>query len=286
MTLLAMFGAGGRVVVRHPWLIAGLYTVQLVLSAVVGGVIASALVGILAHTPVFDAAVDGDLVALMQVVREHGKLFAALAWMMVATALLYGVVTWYLTGGLIAVFAGERPASRAESLRRFGAGGAITFLPYARLWLLSLIPYALILAALILGLHSWRDDLFEQIAIGDVVSGAIFGALPALLLWIPVRAALDYARIELSNDPGLASWRAALRGFKLVFTRPIALLHMLVYLAVSLAIVTVYVTLTWNEPMYGVAGAISIFLIRQLVQSTRYLLHIMLIAGQIRLFRK
>ncbi len=281
-----MFGAGGRIVVRHPWLIAGLYAVQLLLSAAVAGVIATALVGVLAHTPVFDAAVDGDLVALMQVLREHSKLFVALGWMMVATALLYGVVTWYLTGGLIAVFAGERPASRAESLRKFGAGGAVTFLPYARLWCLSLIPYALILTALILGLYAWSDDLFEQLAFGDVVRGIIVAVLPALLLWIPVRAALDYARIELTNDPGLASWRAALRGFKLVFTRPTALLHMLTYLMVSLGIVAIYVALTWNEPMYGVAGAISIFLIRQLVQSTRYLLHIMLIAGQIRLFRK
>jgi hypothetical protein len=265
--LASMWADGGRAI-----LVVALYAIQLVISAVMGAIVATALAGALAERPIFDDAVDGDLFSWLAVLSENGGLIVTLVWVLIAIAVLYGALSWFLTGGLIAVFADDAPTrERGTNTRRFGAGGAAMFLPYARLWMWSLVPYALVIAALVLGLRPAYAARFTALSTGEIAQTAALGALPAALLWMVLRAALDYARIDLLCTPGLGSGRALLRAFRLLVRRPIALLHMLLYCAISLGIVAVYVAVTWDRPMLGTAGAVSIFALRQFVNATRYL---------------
>jgi len=286
-TLLDMLAAGGRALRRHAGLVAGLYAIQLLISAVVGAVVATALVPPFARRPIFDAAVDGDLHSLVVVLSDHADLLLALAWLAVAVALLYGVLSWFLTGGLLAVIADSTsPLARGARMRTFGAGSAALFLPFARLWIWSLIPYGLIATVLALGLLGFHDTATSALTFGDVLWPFVGAIAPAVLLWVLLTTFLDYARIELLRTPGLGSGWALLRAAWFVVRRPIAIAHVLLYFALSVGVVAGYVGLTWNRPMLGAAGAVALFAARQLAHALRFSLRVGLLAGQVRFRRQ
>lgn len=287
-TFGALLAAGGRALARHRELVLALYAVQLVVSVVVGGVVATALVAPLSRHPIFDDAVDGDLFALLAVLGEHADLLVGLAWVAIALALLWGALSWFLTGGLLAVLAAPTgsPRARGASARTFGAGGAVLMFAFGRLWLWSLIPYAAIVALAIVGLRPAFGAALDALTIGELARVTVVGALPAALLWMCTRAVLDFARVELTMNPQLGSGRALLRALGFVRRRPLALAHLAAYCALWLAIAIGYVAVTWERPLLGAGGAVALFALRQVSLVARYALHVGLLAGQLHLRRQ
>ena len=106
--------------------------------------IAVVLAQAFAHLPMFDEAVDGDLVALIWCLRHARPSLLAIG----------GIVFGALAAVAARVVvprrrpvrrARERPESRGDTARCFGASGAATYLAYARLALCSLPGWALVL---------------------------------------------------------------------------------------------------------------------------------------------
>lgn len=271
--------------IRHRWLALALYAVQWALSAAVGFIVAIALGSAFARRPLFDEAVAGDgLFAVFATLRAEPFLIASLICTMLMAAAVYGALSWFLKGGLIAVLLDSGSSSeRVATARRFGAGGAATFWAYVRLALWSCIPYSVVAVVLGLGLGPAIAGLAQQMDMAEASRGILLAAVPGLLLGLVVRTAMDYARIDLSRHTDLAAWRALLRSFRFVMTHPAALLHWLAYAALVLGATAGYLALARHQPMAGAAGAGFWFLLRQLVSSIRFALHVLLIAGQARL---
>jgi hypothetical protein len=273
-------------VARYRGLVTAVYMVQLLVSATVGIIVASGLVAAFAHRPLFDKAMAGDLVALVAVIRSHWHLFLALAWAGVFVALLYGALSWFLKGGLISVFLSDQERLSAGAIvRRFGASGATTFLPYGRLALWSLIPYAVSGLLLAFGYLAVRRSAVVVLDMGDVAA-ALVPLAPGLLAAAVVRTAMDYARIEISRNPGIAAWRALVRCMRFVVTHPRTLLHFAIYCIAFIAVSALYLAVTWDRPMTGGVGVLVLFLIRQSCALLRYAAHVALIAGQVAFSRE
>jgi hypothetical protein len=212
MTITAMLKAGGRSVRRYPGLVAAVYVVQLAVAAIGGFAFARSLASELANRPLFDRAVDGDLVALATVVSEHGAVFTAHLWLGAALALCYAVASWFLHGGLIAAFQDPSPASRREAARRFGAGGAASFARYAAISLWSCIPYAPAAFALALGVGLASDRLTEAMTFSGALAPIALAALPGfalvLLVWLLV-GAVSAIYVAATLGSGMAGAGAA-----------------------------------------------------------------------------
>ncbi len=283
-----MLAAGGRALVHHRWLLASIYAAQVIVSVAIGGVVASALAAAFAQQPAFDRAVAGNPVALVTVLADQPGLFTALGWTIVAAALLWGMASWFLTGGLIgALLDSSTSPTATAAARRFGAAGATTLLSYARLAVLSAIPYAIVVGAIGAGVAGPLEDFTHAATLGEAISAVVLGALPGVVLGVFVRTAMDYARIDLAlaGDGRRVAWRALLRAFKLVALRPVALAHALIGVSALLLVTGTYIALTWNAPFAGAAGAVGLFAIRQVVSALRFSTHVAVIAGQVRCVR-
>lgn len=265
---------------RYPGLVVSLYVVQLVVSLLFAWAATSMLGAVFAQQPLFDEAVDGDLAALIFVVRDSPEVFTSILWAGVATVLGYMVLSWFLVGGLNAVLI-QRPVERREVAATFGTGGASTFYAYARLALLCLAPYVIILSILVFGLGRAADNMLYGLTVSDVVWTVIPRVLPGtVLLWLQVTV-VDYARIELSREPGLPAWRALGRGYRMVFTDWRPLVHLLLYVGWFVAITWVFVLLTQGRAMSGAAGALTILIIRQGVAIMRFCGAMVCAGGQV-----
>jgi len=294
----AMLRAGGRALIRHPWLVIALYAAQLVTSLVAGGIVATALANAFAGRAVLEHVAAGDLGALAHAIRSHGTLLFTLALVCVAAALLWGVVSWFATGGLIAVVdrdqrdqrdqgdQGDQAGERGDIAARFGAGGARAALPFARLFLWCLVPYTVIVVLAGVAVGPVLDRMTTALTVGELVRSAALRLAPCALVWVLLRTAIDYARIEIVTSPRTPAWRALLRGFALLVRRPMSLAHVAIYCAASAGIVAAYLALTWNSEMAGVGGALGLFALRQAMHASRFALGVALISGQIRLFRQ
>ena len=105
--LLDLVRIGARAVSRYTGMVLALWVTQaLVTGAAIVG-IAQTLAAALADRPLLDAAVDGDLVALLELMSALPELLWASIWTIVAIVLLWVVASWFLAGGVIAVL-GER----------------------------------------------------------------------------------------------------------------------------------------------------------------------------------
>jgi hypothetical protein len=266
---------------RYPGLATSLYAAQLVTSLIFAWAATNMLATVFARQPLFDQAVDGDLAALIFVLRDSPDVFTSIFWSGAATVLGYMVLSWYLVGGLNAVLI-QRPGARREVAATFGAGGAVSFFAYTRLWLLCLAPYAVIAGALVFGATRVSDSLFLRLlTVSDVVWALIPRLAPGVvLLWIQVTA-VDYARIELSREPGLAARHALVRGYRMVFTDWRPLVHLLLYAAWFVAITWVFVLFTQGQTMPGAAGAMAIVAIRQAVAVARFCAAMVCAGGQV-----
>lgn len=279
-SLRTLFAEGASALRRYKGLIATLYAVQFTVMVVVSMTIASVLTSVFADNPVFDRAVDGDLAALVFVFTDEPYVFVSIVRLAIAAIVGYWLISWFLIGGLNAVLI-ERPTTKAEVIRQFGNGGIRTLFAYARLTLLSLIPYAIISFALMYGMASAGDDLYYGLSDGEVIRALLPKILPGLVLLLFHVTALDYARIELSRTVGTASRHALWRGYRTAARdwRPLA--HMLAYIGFFVAVSLLYVLITSGQPMAGAGGAILLFLVRQLSLMIRFAGKIACAGGQV-----
>ena len=127
-----MLRAGLRAITDYTGTFLGLFCVQVLVALGAGFTIAQILARAFESRPRFDAGVDGVVAALIEALRNAGATVSAITWVGLGAIVLWGMLSWFLAGGLISVLA-ERPHGRGETARTFGAGGATHFFALARL---------------------------------------------------------------------------------------------------------------------------------------------------------
>lgn len=282
-----LLGAGVRGVSRYTGTVFTVFVVQSVLAAACMLAVTFVLAQTFAHLPMFDEAVDGSLTALVACLRYGRSSFLAIGGLLLGAVLLWELASWFLVGGLCGVLA-QRPEGRADTARRFGAGGAATYLRYARLALCSLPGYAAALLVLSLGMSVAGPRVEHALTLPQLLGPLALGALPAVLVVHVLWTVSDYARVELSlrhetHDPGVL--RVYLRALVFVLRRPLALAHAGVGWALFALVTVAYAYLAQGHPMYGAEGAITLFLVRQGVALLRMAIKIGVLAGQVELGR-
>ncbi|MCW5808309.1 MAG: hypothetical protein KIT31_38525 [Deltaproteobacteria bacterium] len=282
-----LLGAGSRAVSRYTGTVFAVFVAQSLLALAVTLGIAVVLAQQFAHLPMFDEAVDGDLVAAIWCLRYARTAFLAIGAIVFAALVLWQLVTWFLVGGLVGVFA-QRPEGRADTARCFGASGAATYLAFARLAVCSLPGIFLVLFLWGTGIALVEQRLVYALTLWDLLWPLIVASLPALLALHFFWTVAEYARIELAlrhdtHAPGVIA--TYVRSFVYVVRRPITLAHgalgWLLFLVVTLA----YAYLAQGHPMYGAEGAITLFFVRQGVALLRAAIKIAILAGQVELGR-
>lgn len=241
----------------------------------------------LAHLPMFDDAVDGDLVALIWTIRSADSALLAVGAIALGALVFWQLATWFLVGGLVGVFA-NKPEGRGDTARCFGASGTATYLAYARLALCSLPGLVLVLFVLTVGLGMVAERIEYALTLPQLLVPLLLASLPAALLLHFFWTVTDYARIELalrheSHDPGVV--RTYLRTLLWVLRRPLTLLHAGIGWILFLLVTIAYAYLAQGHPMYGAGGAITLFFVRQGIALLRTAVRIVILAGQVELGR-
>ncbi|MEO8701039.1 MAG: hypothetical protein ABI867_13405 [Kofleriaceae bacterium] len=287
MGLGELVGAGGRAVSKYTGTLLAVFLVQTIVALAVMLGVAFVLAQAFAHLPMFDEAVEGDLVALIYCVRFGRPSILAAVGIVFSGMLVWQLASWFLSGGLYGVFA-QRPEGRGDTARVFGASGATTYLAYARLWLCGLPGWVLVLFLFGTGMGIVAPRIEHALTLPQLFGPLILAALPALLAMHFFLTVAEYARIELtlrgtSHGPGVVA--TYFRTVVYVFKRPLTLVHSgLGWLAFFL-VTAAYAYLAQGHPMYGTDGAITLFLVRQGVSLLRMAIKFGVSAGQVELAR-
>lgn len=282
-----LVSAGIRGVSRYTGTLLAVFVVQTLVATAcliaVTGVLAQAF----SHLPMFDDAVDGDLVATIWCLRHARPSWYAIGGLVFGALVLWQLASWFLVGGLYGVLA-QQPEGRSDTARCFGASGAATYLGYARLAMCSLPGLALVLFVFGTSLGFVAHRLEYALTVSQLAVALAIAILPALLLLHVLWTVADYARVELtlrhdSHRPGVLV--TYLRSIDYVLRRPITLLHSgfggLLFVIVTLA----YAYLAQGHPMYGAEGAVTLFVARQGVALLRMAIRVGIMGGQIELGR-
>ncbi len=287
-----LIGHGGRAVSRYTGTVFAVFVVQSLVALACMLAIAVVLAQAFSHLPLFDEAVDGDLVATISCIRYGRASFLAIGGIVFGALLVWQLVSWFLAGGLYGVFA-RRPEGRVETARCFGASGATTYLAYARLALCALPGWMLVFVVFAIGLGIAAPNFDTALTVPQLLGPIVLATLPAMLLLLYLWTVVDYARVELAvrvprtsdevREPGVIV--TYLRTLVYVARRPLALLHNAFgYLAMGV-VTLAYLYLAAGHPMYGAGGAITLFFVRQGVSLLRFAIRIGTLAGQVELGR-
>jgi hypothetical protein len=282
-----LLAAGARGVSRYTGTLFAVFIAQSLLAAACMIGVALVLAQAFSHLPMFDDAVDGDLVALLWCLRHARPSFVAIGGLVFATLALWSVVTWFLAGGLYGVL-GERPESREDTARVFGASGAATFLAYARLAVIALPGWAIVLAVFVSTLSTAIPRMEYALSAGDLVGPLALVVVPTAVIAHFFATVTDYARVELtlrhaSHRPG--AFACYFRALVFVAKRPLTLVHAGVGWMWFGLVTLVYAVLAQGHPMYGAEGAIMLFFVRQGVSLLRMAIRMGVLAGQVELGR-
>jgi hypothetical protein len=289
MRLGELLGAGMRAVSKYTGTVLAVFVVQSIVALACMLAIAFVLANELSHLPMFDDAVDGDLVSMIWIVKSAASSFIAVGGIMAAALVFWQLATWFLVGGLLGVFA-QLPEGRGDTARCFGASGAATYLTYARLALCALPGFAIALVALFLGvsLAAIGDRMQSALTLPQLLGPIILASLPAALLLHLFWTVTDYARVELtlrheSHDPSVV--KTYLRTLLWILRRPVTLIHAGLGWVLFWLVTIAYVYLAQGHAMYGVEGAITLFFVRQGVALLRMAIKIGILGGQVELGR-
>lgn len=279
--------AGARAVSTYTGMVLALFLVQVIVAWGAWVVVARILIAAFAQRPIFDDAVDGDLVAWLEVLREHRLVFEAIGMIGLGAALAWITTSWFLTGGVLAVFT-ERPRGRRETARTFGAGGASTFLVYARLAIWSLFLDALpTLLILSIGLGYLGGRLEYALTVRELYGPLVLALGPAALYHAVVSTAVDLARAELTlrrpTHERLGATRALFRAFGFVVRRPVAIVHVLLYWLAFVGLTLAFVWMAHGRAMLGTSGAMALLALRTGLALVRFALKAGVLAGQVEL---
>lgn len=285
VSLGEMLRAGPRAVGRYTGTLLAVFIVQALIAVVCMLAMGFALSLAFSQLPMWDEAVDGDLVALIFCIEYGNASLLACGAIAFGALLLWEVIAWFLVGGINGVLA-RRPDGRADTARCFGASGASTFLAYARLALCSIPGWIAVASLLIWGNALVKPRIEHALTVPQLVGPLVLALLPGLLLLHVLWTISDYARVELtlrqeSHEPSVVMTYLRTIGF--VLRRPMTLAHgALGWLAFALISVG-YMYLSQGHPMYGAEGAITLFVIRQGVALARTSIRFGVLAGQVEL---
>lgn len=282
-----MLRAAPRALGRYTGTLLAVFIVQSIVAVGVMLGVAFVLTQMFGDLPMFDEAVDGDLVALLYCLRHGKEAMLACAGIVVGGVLMWQLATWFLVGGINGVLA-NRPEGRGDTARCFGAAGASTYLAYVRLGLCALPGLFIVLLVLFKGLALMDMDtrLLHALTVPQLLGPFIIATLPAFVLLHILWTVTDYARVELtlrgeSHEPSVVA--TYVRTIAYVVKRPITLAHgALGWLAFMLVTIG-YMYLSQGHPMYGAEGAVTLFVIRQGVALARHAIRFGVIAGQVEL---
>jgi len=287
LSLGEMIGAGSRAVGRYTGTLLTVFIAQTVVAFVCMLAMWAALAAAYSHLPMWDDAVDGDLVSLLFCIRYGKATLWATALIGFAALLVWKVATWFLVGGIHGVLA-QRPEGRAETARCFGASGASTFLAYARLALCSIPGWIAVFSLALWGLNTFVDEssLETVLTVPQLLRPLLLATLPAMFLLHVMWTITDYARVELalrqdSHEPSVVM--TYLRTAAFVLKRPITLAHGGLGWLAFLVITFLYMWVAAGHPMYGAEGAITLFVLRQGVALARSSIRFGVLAGQLEL---
>ncbi len=276
--------SGVRAVSQYTGMLLALFVIHLLVAWGAGIIIMQILAEAFAHRPLFDDAVDGDLIALLEVLGNAEAVFFSVRWVAVGAVIAWVMIGWFLAGGVLSVFT-ERPRGRTETARCFGAGGASHFLVFARLALVTALYHLPVLFLLFLGLDHIATELEYALTVGELVVPLLVGLLPAAIAHVIVSTVIDYARAELvlrrPTHESLGATRAAFRATGYVFRRPVALLHVGVYWLFFVGISLAFAWLAQGRAMLGGGGALALLALRQGVALLRLGARVAVIAGQV-----
>ena len=282
-----LLGAGVRAVSKYTGTVLAVFVVQALVAAGCMAAVAVVLAQAFAHLPLFDEAVDGDLVAIIWCVRHARPSFLAIAGIVLGAVLLWQLASWFVTGGLYGVLA-ERPDGRAATARCFGASGATTYLTYARLAVCAAPGWLLVLFAFGVGLGLVAERVEYALTLPQLLGPLALALAPAALLLHFFWTVSDYARVELTLRRDTHAPRVIatyLRTLAYVARRPLALVHAGVGWALFVLVSVAYIYLAHGNPMYGTEGAITLFFVRQGVALLRLAIRVGVLAGQVELGR-
>jgi hypothetical protein len=280
-----MLRAGTRAVGRYTGTLLTVFIAQSLIAIVCMIAIWFALTRAYSHLPMWDEAVDGDLVALVFCVRYGKASLGASAAIAFGAILLWQLISWFLVGGIHGVLA-QRPEGRVDTARTFGAAGASTYLAYARLALCSITGWGVVLFVLGWGFNTFETRMENALTVPQLVGPLLLATLPAVIVLHILWTITDYARVELSlrhetHAPSVVM--TYLRTVVFVLKHPLTLAHgALGWLAFALITIG-YAWLAFGHPMYGAVGAITLFVIRQGVALARTAIRFGVLAGQLEL---
>jgi len=282
-----LIGAGPRAVSRYTGTLLAVFVAQSIIAATCMVGVAFVLAQAFAHLPMFDEAVDGDLVALIYCVRYGKPSLVATGGIVLSAVVLWQLASWFLVGGLGGVLA-RRPEGRGDTARCFGASGATTYLAYARLALCSLPGWLIVLFVFGTGTSLVAPRISRALTVPELLGPLAVALLPALLLLVLLWTVSDYARAELTlrhdtHDPGVIV--TYLRTLAYVIRRPVTLVHSALGWLVFALVTAAYAYLAQGHPMYGAEGAVTLFVARQGVALLRMATRVGILAGQIELGR-
>jgi len=269
--VVEMLDGGVRALARHRRLLVRLFLVELAASLVFAGGVAAALFLRFGSRPLFARGVAGDDAALASAILSSSGTFTALGAVGLAWVFGYALLSVYLGAGLLGAFAGRRFAEAAGE--RFGA--------FFRLWLWSLLPWAVALGVGALGFAALAPELEDALAPGLLVGRPLLALAPGLLCAAVVSCAVDYARARLALRGG-GALKALGFGLGRALARPTALLHFLVYAGVWLGVSLAYLAGTVGVAFAGLGGAVLLFALRQLACALRFAARAAASAGQLR----
>ena len=282
-----MISAGPRAVSRYTGTLLSVFIAQALVAGACVFAVATGLAEAFSHLPMFDEAVDGDLVALVYCVRHGRASLLAIGGIVLAAIVLWQLASWFLVGGLYGVL-GQRPEGRGDTARCFGASGASTYLAYARLALCSIPGWLVVLFVFGSSVRLVGDRIADALTIPELLGLVAIAVLPALVLLHVLWTITDYARIELSmrwesHYPSAVTTYLRTIGF--VLRRPVTLVHGALGWLVFALITAAYAYLAAGHPMYGAEGAMSLFIARQGVALLRMATRVGILAGQVELGR-
>ncbi len=282
-----LVSAGARGASRYTGTLLAVFVVQALVAAGCMFAIAIVLAQAFGHLPIFDEAVDGDVVALVTVARgAHGS-FVAVGGIIFGALVLWQLASWFLAGGIYGVL-DQRPEGRREVARVFGASGASTYLRYARLAACAVPGMMVVLFLFGFGMDLVGGRIENALSVWDLVSALALGALPAAIVLHVLWTATDYARVELtlrhaSHSPGVVI--TYLRSVGFVLRRPLTLLFGALGVLAWIGISCGYAYLAQGHAMFGAEGAITLFVIRLGVALARMAVRFGVMSGEVELGR-
>lgn len=284
-TLFDLLRVGARTAFRYTGVVIALWIAQALITGVAIVGVSQTLVASFGNRPLLDAAVDGDVAALLELVRDAPDLWWGPLWILVGATLMWVVASWFLAGGVIGVLL-ERPEGRAATARCFGAAGANSFLAYVLLGFYGWVGYVPAVAALSFGATWASAQVQYALTMPEVIRAVVVGVTPALVLGCIASTVVAYARVELSMrrpDDDVGALGAYARAWRFVLSRPLTVVHSLSAVLLWIAVAAVYVWLSHGRAMLGTGGALALLMIRQGVGLARVALKVGLIAGQVAL---